>query len=513
MAIKLITFGCRLNTYESEVIKTFLQENEDLKDKDITIFNSCTVTAEAEKQLRQAIRKERRENPDAIIGVVGCAVQTNGEVYENMDEIDFIFGNLDKMKKNNYELLIPLIKELENSHKCKCIGKCKCKHDEEHECHCHDGEDNNECKCGHNHEDGEHECTCGHHHHNDEGCSCGHHHEDDCDDDCCCDEEDEEDEIIVHKSPIKSLNFDSEETSKKPILISNILELHGLAPQLITGFEEKTRGFIQIQTGCDNHCTFCATRLARGRSVSIPSNRVIEQINKLVENGYNEIVLTGIDITDYGKRLNEDINLGKLMKKILKETDLLRLRLSSLDIADVNDDLKDVLFNEERVMPHIHISLQSGDNTILKRMARRHNREQVIDFCNEIKKYRKNIAIGADLIAGFPTETEAMHKNSYNLIEEIGLVFGHIFPYSVRENTPASLMEQVPMETRRRRAKELRAISQIQLEDFTKEQSKFTHKVLIENETTGRTENYLTVKLHDGILKNHKIGDIVELKF
>ena len=164
-------------------------------------------------------------------------------------------------------------------------------------------------------------------------------------------------------------------------------------------------------------------------------------------------------------------------------------------------------------MPHIHISLQSGDNTILKRMARRHTREQVIDFCNEIKKYRKNIAIGADLIAGFPTETEVMHKNSYKLIEEIGLVFGHIFPYSVRENTPAALMEQVPVETRRRRAKELRAIAQIQLEEFTKEQSKFTHKVLIENETTGRTENYLTVKLHDGILENHKIGDIVELKF
>ena len=302
MAIKLITFGCRLNTYESEVIKTFLQENEDLKDKDITIFNSCTVTAEAEKQLRQAIRKERRENPDAIIGVVGCAVQTNGEVYENMDEVDFIFGNLDKMKKNNYELLIPLIKELENSHKCKCIGKCKCKHDEEHECHCHDGEDNNECKCGHNHEDGEHECTCGHHHHNDEGCSCGHHHEDDCDDDCCCDDpccDCEEDDDFEEESktinPIKELNFDILDKTK-PVIIDDLTDINDLDVDLITGFEEKTRGFIQIQNGCDNHCTFCATRLARGKSISIQSNKIIEQINKLVENGYNNL-----DLTDLGE--------------------------------------------------------------------------------------------------------------------------------------------------------------------------------------------------------------------
>ncbi len=478
MAIKLITFGCRLNTYESEVIKTFLQEVDELKDKNIVIFNSCTVTAEAEKQLRQAIRKERRENPHSIIGVVGCAVQTNTQTYEDMEEVDFVFGNVDKMQKNNYELLIPIIQDLENKHKCKCGG---------------------EYKCGHNHN--EEECDCGHHHH---------------DDDCNCEDEDLDEELEENinnkKTLIKELDFDNDK-QEKVIVVSNILEAYELAPQLITGFEEKTRGFIQIQSGCDNHCTFCATRLARGKSVSIPSNKIIEQINKLVENGYNEIVLTGIDITDYGKRLDEKINLGQLMKKILKETDLPRLRLSSIDIADVNDDLKDVLFNEERVMPHIHISLQSGDNTILKRMARRHTREQVIDFCNEIKKYRKNIAIGADLIAGFPTETEAMHKNSYKLIEEIGLVFGHIFPYSVRENTPASLMEQVPMETRRRRAKELRAITQIQLEEFTKEQSKFTHKVLIENETTGRTENYLTVKLYKDILKNHKIGDVVELKF
>ncbi|MDD2840620.1 MAG: radical SAM protein, partial [Rickettsiales bacterium] len=164
---------------------------------------------------------------------------------------------------------------------------------------------------------------------------------------------------------------------------------------------------------------------------------------------------------------------------------------------------------ETRVMPHIHISLQSGDNTVLKYMARRHNREQVIDFCNEIRKYRKNIGIGADLIAGFPREIEEMHQNSLKLIQEIGLVFGHIFPYSIRENTAAALMEQVPMETRRRRAKELRELAKKQLQEFTKEQMKLSHKVLIENEKVGRTENYLSVKLPKNSLEKHKIGDII----
>jgi threonylcarbamoyladenosine tRNA methylthiotransferase MtaB len=457
MSIKFITFGCRLNTYESEVIKTFLQNTENFKDKNIVIFNSCTVTSEAEKQLRQAIRKERKENLDAIIGVVGCAVQTNGKIYEEMEEVDFVFGNYDKMKKDSYKLLIPLIKE--KQHNCK--KHCTCESDHTGKCQCVN-----------------------------------------------CNSDDEEKKIQKTKL-IKSLTFDEIDRTK-PILISNIFELNELAPQLITGFEEKTRGFIQIQSGCDNYCTFCATRLARGKSISIPSQHIIEQINILVQNGYNEIVLTGIDITDYGKRLNEDINLGKLMKKILKETDLKRLKISSIDIADVNNDLKDVLFNEERVMPHIHISLQSGDNTILKLMARRHNREQVINFCKEIRKYRKNIAIGADLIAGFPRETEEMHKNSCNLIQDIKLVFGHIFPYSIRENTPAALMEQIPVEVRRRRAGELRKLANVQLQEFTEEQMKLPHKVLIENETVGRTENYLMIKLPNDVLKLNKIGDIID---
>lgn len=409
MAVKLVTFGCRLNTYESEVIKNYLQDNSELDNKNVVIFNSCTVTSEAEKQLRQAIRSARKEDPDAIIGVIGCAVQTNKETYTNMEEIDFVFGNKDKMEKLNYDL--------------------------------------------------------------------------------------------VFKKRLSS--------QRKHFLVSDIFELSELVPQMVTGFENMARGFIQIQNGCDNYCTFCATRLARGKSISVPSTRIIDQVNRLVLNGYKEVVLTGIDITDYGKRLNEDMNLGKLMKKILKETDLPRLRLSSIDIADVNDDLSDVLFNEKRMMPHLHISLQSGDNAILKKMARRHNREQVMDFIDELKKHRKNMAVGADLIAGFPTENEEMHKNSCDLIQRIGLVFGHIFPYSVRENTIASTMEQIPMDIRRERAKELRVITKEQLDSFTKEQMKLEHSVLIESEKIGRTENYLVVNLPKGILDNHKIGDLI----
>jgi len=401
--MKIVTFGCRLNRYESEVIRNLLKEYDD---ENIVIFNSCSVTLEAEKQLRQAIRKEKRINPDAIIVVVGCAAQTNPDIYSQMEEVNFVFGSNDKMKKENYNL---------------------------------------------------------------------------------CFED------------------------KRGIVVNNILELGELSSHFITGFEERTRAFVQIQNGCDNHCTFCATRLARGKSVSIPSDEIVEQINKLVTNGYNEIVLTGINISDYGKRLDENINLGELIQKILRETDLSRLRLSSIDVAAINDDLRTVLFNEKRVMPHIHLSLQSGDNTILKRMARRHTREEAILFCDEIRRPKNNMAIGADLIAGFPTETEEMHQNSCRLIQETGLVFGHIFPYSVRDNTPAANMEQVPVDIRRKRAKELRQLATSQLSVFEKEQSKLKHQVLIAIEKVGRTENYLVIKLNENMLRGHKIGDVIEV--
>ncbi|MDR0423733.1 MAG: tRNA (N(6)-L-threonylcarbamoyladenosine(37)-C(2))-methylthiotransferase MtaB [Rickettsiales bacterium] len=386
MPIKVVTFGCRLNTYESEVIKKFLENK--FKNKEIIIFNTCTVTDESEKQLKQSIRKHKRENPNAIIIAVGCAIDANRETYENMSEINFILGNKEKMNILNYKIL----------------GEIDDKQD-----------------------------------------------------------------------------------------------------SFISDFTDRTRAFVKIQDGCDNHCTFCATRLARGKSISVDPSHIIQQINKL--NKYNEITLTGVNITDYGKGL--DIGLGQLIKEIIKETNLKRIRLSSLDIYGINDDLKEILFNENRVMPHVHLSLQSGDDTILKKMNRRHNRHDVIKFLDEYKKYRKNAGIGADFIAGFPTETNEMHKNTFRLIEEAGIVYGHIFPYSIRKNTPAALMPQTAVNIRRERAKELRDLCRQQFEKFTTEQLKLPQKILVENEKQGRTENYLLVKLDKN--KKYEVGSVLEL--
>lgn len=401
--ISIINFGCRLNSYESEVIKKILKENNfSINGRDIVIFNSCAVTKEAERQLGQAIRKAKNENQNCIIGVVGCAVQVNKDKYLNMPEVDFVLGNNSKLEINNY----------------KNIDNCKA-------------------------------------------------------------------------------------------VVGDVFKENKFSKELITGFENKARAFIQIQNGCDNKCTFCLTRLARGYSVSTPSKQIIEQIKKLVDNGYREIVLTGIDVTDYGKRLDEDINLGKLVKKILKETSLERLRISSIDIADLKEDLNEVFKYEERLMPHIHLSLQSGDNMILRRMLRRHTREEVLEKCHNIIKVRPNIVIGADLIAGFPTETEEMHNNSVKIIKELPIVYGHIFPYSERPETKAALMPQVAKNIRKKRAKELREATEKNLIDLKNKINGTRQKVLIESEKFGRLENYLQIELQDDYSKN--IGEIVEM--
>lgn len=402
MSFEVITFGCRLNSYESEIIKEFLANNIEYNDKNIVIFNSCAVTQEAERQLSQSIRKTKKEKPNSIIGVVGCAVQVNKERYINMPEVDFVFGNNDKMEFGNY-------------------------------------------------------------------------------------------------SSIK----------EKEIIVSDVHELNKLSNHLISGFDGKSRAFIQIQNGCDNKCTFCLTRLARGYSISTPSKKIIEQVNKLVNNGYKEIVLTGIDISDYGKRLNENINLGKLIDLILKNTDLERLRLSSIDINDVNDDLMNAICFKKRLMPHIHLSLQSGDNMILKRMLRRHTREQVFEKCNEMVKSRPDIIFGADLIAGFPTETEEMHKNSINIIKELPITYGHIFPYSERPETMAAKMPQVNKHIRKERAKELREVADLNLEMLKSQLKGTRQKALIESKNTARLENYLLVELKDNY--SDKIGQIINI--
>ena len=399
--LEVVTFGCRLNSYESEVIKEiFKNNNVNINNKKVIIFNSCAVTKEAERQLKQAIRKKRKEENDVVIGVVGCAVQVNAEEYVNMPEVDFVIGNNNKLELSSYTNI-----------------------------------------------------------------------------------------------------------GEKSVVVSNVFELNKLSSHLITGFENRARAFIQIQNGCDNKCTFCLTRLARGYSISTPSARIIEQIKKLIDNGYKEIVLTGIDITDYGKRLDEDINLGKLVKKILKETTLERLRISSIDIADLNEDLDEVIKFEKRLMPHIHLSLQSGDNMILKRMLRRHTREQVLEKCHNILKTRPEIVIGADLIAGFPTETEAMHQNSVSIIKELPITYGHIFPYSERPETAAAAMPQIPKHLRKERAKELREEAEKNLQTLIKKLKGTKQKVLVEGNGKCRLENYLQIDIDD----NYNIGDIVEI--
>lgn len=399
--LEVITFGCRLNSYESEVIKELFKENNiNINNKKVILFNSCAVTKEAERQLKQAIRKKKREESNIVIGVVGCAIQVNKEEYINMPEVDFVLGNNNKLELSSYTN----------------IGERK-------------------------------------------------------------------------------------------IVVDDVFELNKLSTHLITGFEDKARAFIQIQNGCDNKCTFCLTRLARGYSISTPSKQIIEQIKKLVDNGYKEIVLTGIDITDYGKRLDENINLGKLIKKILKETTLERLRISSIDVADLNEDLDEVLKYEKRVMPHIHLSLQSGDNMILKRMLRRHTRELVLEKCKSILDVRKDIVIGADLIAGFPTETEEMHLNSIKIIQELPITYGHIFPYSERPETKAALMPQVPKHIRKERAKQLREETEKNLINLKNKLKGTNQKVLIEGNGKGRLENYLQIDVD----KNYRAGDIVDI--
>lgn len=401
---EVITFGCRLNIYESEVIKKILCENDILDgNQSIVIFNSCAVTKEAERQLKQSIRKIRKEKPTkTLIGVVGCAVQINKDEYINMPEVDFVLGNNDKLELSNYKKF-----------------------------------------------------------------------------------------------------------TKKYNKVSNNFENNYISNQIIENFKGKSRAFVQIQNGCDNKCTFCVTRLARGYSISVRSEIVIDRIKKLIDNNYKEIVLTGINISDYGNRLDENINLSQLIIRILQETSVERLRLSSLDISDINIDLINVIKYEKRLMPHIHLSLQSGDNIILKRMMRRHTREEVFKKCHDILSVRPEIVIGADLIAGFPTETEEMHKNSVDIIKNLPITYGHIFPYSERPNTKAALMPQINKKIRKNRAKELRMLAEFNLNNLKDKIKGTKQKVLIETAHLGRLENYLQIELDSDY--SNQIGKIIEI--
>jgi len=389
--IKIITFGCRLNTYESEVMRLHAVTSG-LPDS--VIINSCSVTAEAERQLRQTIRKERRKNPNHIIILTGCAAQITPDIYAAMEEVDFVIGNDYKMKVNTY---IDLVDRIKNN--------------------------------------------------------------------------------ISDK-----------------IIISDIQKAKSTALHLVKGFEGRTRAFVQVQNGCDNRCTFCIIPYGRGVSRSVKPSEIIDQIKFLVEKGYPEIALTGVDITSFGKDLSPKITLGNLIKQILDEVPKLQwLRLSSLDPACIDNELWDLIENEKRLLPYLHLSLQSGDDMILKRMARRHNRQDVISLCKKARKLRGDIVFGADIIAGFPTETDDMAKNTLNLVKDLKITWLHVFPYSQREGTPASKMPQVKVEKRKERASNLREIGQKNVEDYLDSLIGKTLQVHVEKPNLGRTKTFAEV--------------------
>jgi threonylcarbamoyladenosine tRNA methylthiotransferase MtaB len=395
MPVDIVTFGCRLNAYESEVIR---REAEDAGLSDTIVINSCAVTNEAVAQARQSIRRMKRERPDARIVVTGCAAQTQAAMFADMAEVDRVVGNDDKMR----------------------------------------GEAWRETR---------------------EAFNCG--------------------------------------TSSGKIAVTDIMAVKAMAPHLVDGFQRGLpRAFVQVQNGCDHRCTFCIIPYGRGNSRSVPMAAVVAQVRALVERGHVEIVLTGVDLTSYGADLPGAPKLGMLTKQILRHVpDVKRLRISSIDSIEADRDLLGVIADDIRLMPHLHLSLQSGDDMILKRMKRRHLRQDAIDFCAQVRRLRPDIALGADIIAGFPTETEEMFARSQDLVEECGLTFLHVFPYSKRPGTPAARMPQVAGGKIRERAKRLRATGEAALRKRLESEIGAEREVLIESATAGRTEHFVPVAI------------------
>src|ERR1700722_1381714 len=400
MSVEIVTFGCRLNAFESEVVAR-AAENAGLTDT--IIINSCAVTNEAVAQARQSIRRLKRERPSARIVVTGCAAQTQAGMFAGMAEVDRVLGNDDKMRGDAWRAARVAL---------------------------------------------DHAATFG------------------------------------------------VEASEK-IAVADIMAVREMAPHLVDGFQKGLpRVFVQVQNGCDHRCTFCIIPYGRGNSRSVPMGAVVDQVRALVARGHAEIVLTGVDLTSYGADLPGALRLGQLTKQILRHVpELKRLRISSIDSIEVDKDLLDVIADDERLMPHLHLSLQSGDNLILKRMKRRHSRNDAIDFCAQVRRLRPDIALGADIIAGFPTETEEMFARSQDLVGECGLTFLHVFPYSPRPSTPASRMPQVAGHMIRQRAGRLRAAGEAALQRRLQSEIGASREILIESTRQGRTEHFLPVAI------------------
>ena len=384
--VRIETFGCRLNTFESEIIRGHAAK---AGLQDAVVFNTCAVTAEATRQARQAIRKAHRENPNAQIIVTGCAAQTDPEMFANMPEVSRVLGNEEKLTASAW---LP-------------------------------------------------------------------------------------------------------STNRPRVDVSDIMQVSETRPPMIDRLTGRTRAFVQVQNGCDHRCTFCIIPFGRGNSRSVPIVDAVEQVRRLAVEGHNEIVLSGVDLTSWGADLEGMPKLGRLLSVILKGVpELKRLRLSSIDSIEADDELIEVISGEARVMPHLHLSLQHGDNMILKRMKRRHNREHSIKFCEDIRSKRKDVVFGADIIAGFPTESDEMFENSLRIVDECGLTFLHVFPFSPRPGTPAARMPELDRDVVKRRAALLRAKGEARLQRFLADEVGKTHEVLVETPSIGRTPQFAMAK-------------------
>ncbi|MDR7156024.1 threonylcarbamoyladenosine tRNA methylthiotransferase MtaB [Sphingobium xenophagum] len=401
----IITMGCRLNIAESEAIRDLTQGQDDL-----IVVNSCAVTAEAVRQTRQAIRRARRERPEARIMVTGCAAQTEPETFAAMAEVDAVIGNREKLDAETYQ------RPFASSD--------------------------------------------------------------------------------VEKRFSTSLEANGAFGAMPKVRVADIMAVRDTAPHMASAFADHARAFLEVQNGCDHRCTFCIIPYGRGNSRSVPAGAVVDKARELVAAGYREIVLTGVDVTSYGPDLPGSPSLGSLVERILTGVpDLPRLRLSSIDSVEIDDRLFDLIAHEPRMMPHLHLSLQAGDDMILKRMKRRHSRADAVRIVERLKTARPDISIGADIIAGFPTEEDAMFERSLALVADCDIVHGHIFPYSPRTGTPAARMPQVDRPTIKARAARLRAACESQRNAWLRSLIGTTQSVLVERSgLSGHAENFAPVR-------------------
>ncbi len=399
---QIVTFGCRLNSFESEVMRDAMAA---AGVGQVIVINSCAVTAEAVRQSRQVIRRLRREHPQARIVVTGCAAQIDPAQYEAMPEVDHIIGNDDKIQGSTWQGL-------------------------------HEGE-------------------------------------------------------------------------LERVRVNDIFAVRETAGHLISGFGGRARAYVQIQNGCDHRCTFCIIPWGRGASRSVPAGEVVRQIRHLCDEGFAEIVLTGVDITDYGHDLPGSMTLGRLCAQILDLVPQLpRLRISSIDAVESDEALLELIAGAPRLMPHLHLSLQAGDDMILKRMKRRHSTGEAVDFCAKLRELRPDIVFGADMIAGFPTESEAMFENSLRHIEDCGLTFLHVFPFSPREGTPAARMPQLDGRVIRERARRLREAGERRRNLYLHSLKGTVQDVLVERDHMGRTPHFAEI----GLERDFAAGEIIRAR-